>query len=51
MQANSYTHRLSKDLLQWMPVAAFEGEVIVVDKPEMVAEAAGLLAELKIENR
>lgn len=43
LQANSYTHRLSKDLLQWMPVAAFEGEVIVVDKPEMVAEAVAYL--------
>ena len=40
---NTYIHRISKDLLQWMPLAAFEGEVIVVDKPEMVDEAVKYL--------
>ena len=37
------THHISKDLLQWMPVVAFEGEVVVVDKPEQVAEAVAYL--------
>lgn len=37
------THHISKDLLQWMPVQAFEGEVIVVDQPDQVAEAVHYL--------
>lgn len=45
---NSYIHHISKDLLQWMPVAAFEGEVIVVDRPEMVADAVAYLRTQKV---
>lgn len=45
---NEYIHHISKDLLQWMPVAAFEGEVIVVDKPEMVEEAVAYLRQQKV---
>ena len=41
-------HHLSKDLLQWMPVQAFEGEVIVVDQPEQVAPAVEYLRTQKI---
>ncbi len=37
------TLHISKDLLQWMPLAAFEGEVVVVDKPEQVVEAVSYL--------
>jgi len=37
------TTHISKELLQWMPVAAFEGEVIVVDQPEKVSEAVAYL--------
>ena len=37
------THHISKDLLQWMPVVAFEGEVIVVDKEEQVPQAVAYL--------
>ena len=37
------TPHISKDLLQWMPLAAFEGEVVVVDQPEQVAEAVAYL--------
>lgn len=43
LKPNTYIHRLSKDLLQQMPLAAFEGEVVVVDKPEMVNEAVAYL--------
>lgn len=43
MIANSYIHRINKDLLQFMPIAAFEGEVIVVDHEEQVAEAVAYL--------
>ena len=41
------THHISKDLLQWMPIAAFEGEVVVVDKEEQVAEAVAYLRTQK----
>lgn len=36
-------HHISKELLQWMPVQAFDGEVIVVDQPEQVADAVQYL--------
>lgn len=42
------THHISKELLQWMPIAAFEGEVIVIDKPEQVEDAVRYLGEQKI---
>ena len=48
LKPNTYIHRISKDLIQWMPVAAFDGEVIVVDKPEMVEEAVAWLRTQKI---
>ena len=47
MKENSYIPHISKELLQWMPVAAFEGEVIIVDKPEMVGEAVAYLRTQK----
>ena len=37
------TPHISKDLLQWMPLAAFEHEVVLVDKPEQVVEAVSYL--------
>lgn len=43
MKPNSYIHRISKDLVQWMPVARFEGEVIIVDTPQKVHEAVAYL--------
>ena len=48
LKTNNYQHRLSKDLLQWMPLAAFEGEVIVVDRPEMVSEAVAYLKRQRV---
>ena len=42
------TTHIDKETLQQMPVAAFEGEVIVVDKPEMVEEAVAYLRSQKI---
>ena len=41
------THHISKELLQWMPLAAFEGEVVVVDKEEQVAAAVAYLRTQK----
>lgn len=43
MKENNFTHRIAKDLIQWMPLASFEGEVIVVDRPEQVDEAVAYL--------
>ena len=37
------THHINKELLQWMPIAAFEGEVIVVDREELIADAVAYL--------
>jgi len=45
MQKNSFVHHISKDLIQWMPVVGFAGEVIVVDRLEQVDEAVAYLRE------
>jgi ribonuclease D len=37
------THHINKELLQCMPIAAFEGEVIVVDHEEQIADAVAYL--------
>lgn len=39
---------IDKEALQQMPLAAFEGEVIVVDKPEMVGEAVAYLRSQRV---
>ena len=39
---------INKEALQQMPLAAFEGEVIVVDKPEMVAQAVAYLRKQRV---
>ena len=39
---------IDKEALQQMPLAAFEGEVIVVDKPEMVAGAVTYLRSQRV---
>lgn len=43
VKENQYIHRIAKELVQLMPLAKFEGEVIVVDHEEQVAEAVGYL--------
>ncbi len=48
MKANSYIHHINKDLIQWMPLARFEGEVIIVDTPEKVPEAVAYLNRQEI---
>jgi ribonuclease D len=42
------TPHISKELLQWMPVAAFEGEVVVVDRPEQVGDAVAYLRRQRV---
>lgn len=41
-------HHISKELIQWMPVVAFEGEVIVVDHEEQVAQAVAYLKTQRV---
>ena len=43
VKKNSFIHRISKDLVQWMPVVGFDGQVIIVDRPEQVHEAVAYL--------
>lgn len=44
----SYISHISKDLIQFMPIAAFEGEVIVVDHEQQVAPAIQYLRKQKV---
>ncbi len=44
MKENSFIHHINKDLIQHYPLASFEGEVIVVDLPEQVADAVSYLS-------
>jgi len=48
MKKNTFIHRISKDLIQWMPVVGFEGEVIVVDSEDKVEEAVTYLRTQKV---
>ena len=42
---NTFAQHIDKAVIQTLPVTFFEGEVIVVDKPEMVANAAAYLRQ------
>lgn len=43
MKPNSYIHHISKEMIQWFPLAVFDGEVIVVNTLEKVDEAVAYL--------
>ena len=45
---NNYLHRISKEDLQKLPIQAFEGQVVVIDQPEQVAEAVAYLSKQKV---
>ena len=40
---NHFTHRISKDLIHWMPMTGFNGEVVIVDTPGKIKEAVRYL--------
>ena len=42
---NTFAQHIDKAAIQTLPVTFFEGEVIVIDKPEMVADAAAYLRQ------
>ena len=48
MKANNFVHKIAKDLIHWLPITQFEGDVFVIDKPEQVAEAVAYLSRQKI---
>lgn len=45
MQDNNYIHHFNKELIQHLPLAGFEGEVIIVDTAEAVAPAVEYLSQ------
>lgn len=48
MKENTYIHRIAKDLIQWMPLVRFEGEVVIVDHEEQLADAMNYLNRQRI---
>lgn len=45
LKANNYIHHFDKEMLQTLPLAGFDGEVVVVDKEEQVAPAVAYLSQ------
>jgi ribonuclease D len=43
MKPNHFEHKFAKELIQWLPVARFEGEVIIVDEPDKIPDAIAYL--------
>lgn len=48
LTARSYRHHISKEDLLQLPVAQFEGEVIIVDTPEKVADSIAYLEQQSV---
>jgi ribonuclease D len=48
LKPNTYPAHIDKAAIQALPLTYFEGEVIVVDRPEQVAEAAGYLNQFTV---
>ncbi len=48
MKENHFIHKYSKDLIQWLPIARFEGEVIIVDEMSKIPDSIGYLNEQKV---
>ena len=48
MKANDFPHRISKEELQKLPVQVFEGQVVLVEAPEQVAEAVAYLSKQRV---
>ena len=39
MKPNRFEHKFAKELIQWLPIATFDGEVIIVDEPSKIADS------------
>ena len=48
LKPNTYPAHIAKTAIQELPLTYFEGEVIVVDRPEQVADAAAYLNQFTI---
>ena len=48
MKQNKYLHRISKDLVQAMPLVQFEGEVVVVERMDEVSAAVAFLRRQRV---
>jgi len=44
MKDNHFIHRISKETINTLPISGFEGEVVVVDRPEQISDAAAYLS-------
>ena len=47
MKTNHFDHKFAKELIQWLPVAQFDGEVIIVDDLAQVPDAVAYLSRQK----
>ena len=47
MKPNLLSHRISKEVLQWLPVASFDGEVVTVDSEDKIPAAVEYLSKQK----
>lgn len=45
MKPNHFEHKFAKELIQWLPVANFDGEVIIVDDLSKVPDSIGYLSK------
>ena len=48
LKPNTFAHHISKMAIQELPLTYFQGEVIIVDRPEQVDEAAAYLNQFTI---
>lgn len=48
MKENNFVHRIDKEAINGMPLAAFEGETYVINEPEQVAGAMAYLNAQKV---
>ncbi len=47
MKPNHFEHKFAKELIQWLPVAKFEGEVVIVDEPSKIPDSIDYLNRQK----
>ena len=47
MKTNRFEHKFAKELIQWLPIAQFDGEVIIVDDMSKVPDSIDYLSRQK----
>ncbi len=48
MKTNHFAHKITKEEINALPIILFEGEIVVVDKPEMVDAAVAYLSKFQV---